>query len=79
VLLPKYLPKAAWQWRKEDLGFPCRCVIVGSDPKHDYFADVAISVDNLRKSVEFRSPAEKGWIRYADRQARATEISSAEA
>ncbi|WP_334488917.1 hypothetical protein [Bradyrhizobium algeriense] len=44
-------------------------MIVGHDRKTDYFADVAVGVEHLRKRVEFRGPDDKCWIRYADRQA----------
>jgi hypothetical protein len=72
VMLPKFPPKVAWNRRKEDLAFPCRCVIVGSDPANDFFADVAISIENLRTSVQFRGPGERRWTRYADWQTRGT-------
>jgi hypothetical protein len=49
-----------------------RCVIVGHDFETDYFADVAVGLEHLRKRVEFRGPDEKHWVRYADRQATAT-------
>ena len=71
VMLPKFPSKVAWNWKKEDLTFPCRCVIVGSDPANDFFADVSISIENLRSSVQFRGPGERRWTRYADRQTRA--------
>lgn len=48
-----------------------RCVIVGHDFETDYFADVAVRLEHLRKRVEFRGPDDKLWIRYADRQAMA--------
>jgi hypothetical protein len=71
VMLPNILPKVSWGWKKEDLEFPCKCVIVGSDPANDFFADVSISIENLRSSVQFRGPGERRWTRYADRQMRA--------
>jgi hypothetical protein len=71
IILPKFLPKVAWNWKKEDVGFPCRCVIVGSDPERDFFADVAISIEVLRSSVQFRGPGETRWTGYADRRTRA--------
>jgi hypothetical protein len=52
-------------------------VIVGHDPKTDYFADVFTSVDNLRASVEFRAPDETVWTSYAERKARAARSSAA--
>ena len=71
VMLPKFPSKVAWNWKKEDLTFPCRCVIVGSDPASDFFADVSISIEKLRSSVQFRGPGEKRWTDYADRLTRA--------
>ena len=71
VLTPARRPRSPWYWRKDDLGFSSRCVIVGHDPKTDYFADVFTSVDNLRASVEFRAPEESIWRSYADRKAQA--------
>jgi hypothetical protein len=72
TVVPKFPSKVAWNWRKEDLAFPCRGVIVGSDPANDFFADVAISIENLRSSVQSRGPGETRWSRYADRQTRGT-------
>ncbi|WP_063994381.1 hypothetical protein [Bradyrhizobium sp.] len=71
VMIPKSIAKVQWSWRKEDLTFPGRCVIVGSDPSNDFFADVSISVENLRSTVQFRRAGDGRWTRYADRQTRA--------
>jgi hypothetical protein len=71
VMLPKFPSKVAWSWKKEDLTFSCRCVIVGSDPAMDHFANASISIENLRSSVRFRRPGETRWTRYGDRQTRA--------
>jgi hypothetical protein len=60
-----------WCWRKDDLTFASRCVIVGHDSENDYFADVVTSVENLRKSVAFRGPDGSCWTSYADRKAQA--------
>ncbi|MET4260021.1 hypothetical protein ABIC09_004981 [Bradyrhizobium sp. S3.12.5] len=58
-----------WQSRYGDANLFGRCVIVGHDRTTDYFADVAIRVEHLRKRVEFRGPDDKVWVRYADREA----------
>jgi hypothetical protein len=71
VLTPAFGPRSPWYWRKDDLAFSSRCVIVGHDPKTDYFADVVTSVENLRTSVEFRAPDESVWTSYAGRRAQA--------
>lgn len=62
---------SGWCWRKDDLTFSSRSVIVGHDPETDYFANVATTVENLRASVEFRAPNESCWMSYADRKAQA--------
>ncbi|WGD53082.1 hypothetical protein QA641_03835 [Bradyrhizobium sp. CB1650] len=71
VLSPVSGPGAPWRWRKDDLIFSSRSVIVGHDSETDYFADVVTSVENLRTSVEFRAPNESCWMSYADRKAQA--------
>ncbi|WMT73324.1 hypothetical protein [Bradyrhizobium sp. Ash2021] len=71
VLTLAFGPRSPWYWRKDDLAFSARCVIVGHDPETDYFADVVTSVENLRASVEFRAPDESIWRSYADRKAQA--------
>lgn len=58
-----------WCWRKDDLSFSSRSVIVGHDSETGYFADVVTSVENLRTSVEFRAPNQSCWMSYADRRA----------
>ena len=60
-----------WCWRKDDLTFASRCVIIGRDSETDYFADAVTSVENLRTSVDFRAPNESCWTSYADRRAQA--------
>ncbi|MBR0950340.1 hypothetical protein [Bradyrhizobium canariense] len=64
-------PETSWCWRKDDLTFGFRSVIVGHDSETGYFADVVTSVENLRTSVEFRAPNESCWMSYADRKAQA--------
>ena len=59
-----------WCWRKDDLTFSSRSVIVGHDSALDHFADVVTSVENLRTSVEFRTPNQSCGMSYADRKAR---------
>ena len=68
VMGPAFDFKSPWLWRKDDLVFSSRCVIVGRDPATDYFTDVFTSVDNLRASVEFRAPEGTIWKRYTDRR-----------
>ncbi|OSI73301.1 hypothetical protein [Bradyrhizobium canariense] len=58
-------------WRKDDLTFSSRSVIVGRDSETDDFADVMTSLENLRSSVEFRAPGESCWTSYTDRKAHA--------
>ncbi|WP_342738914.1 hypothetical protein [Bradyrhizobium sp. B117] len=70
VLSPAIGPETSWCWRKDDLTFRSRSLIVGHDSETDYFADVVTSVENLRTSVEFRAPDESCWMSYADRNAR---------
>ena len=60
-----------WWWRYGDAKFIGRCVIVGHDRKTDYFADVVVGVEYLRKRIEFLGPDDKNWVRYGDRQAMA--------
>ncbi|MGY4432732.1 hypothetical protein ACVWWO_005209 [Bradyrhizobium sp. F1.13.1] len=60
-----------WCWRKDDLTFSSRSVIVGRDSETGNFADVMTSLENLRSSVEFRAPNERCWTSYADRKAHA--------
>ncbi|MDT4738412.1 hypothetical protein [Bradyrhizobium sp. WYCCWR 12699] len=71
VLSPATGPETSWCWRKDDLTFDSRSVIVGHDSTVDHFADVVTSVENLRTSVEFRAPNESCWMSYADRKAQA--------
>jgi hypothetical protein len=71
VISPAFGPGSPWYWRKDDLTFSSRSVIIGHDPETDYFADVATSVEILRASVEFRAPDESCWTSYADRKVRA--------
>jgi hypothetical protein len=58
VLSSAFGSASPWCWRKDDLTFNSRSVIVGHDSETDYFADVVTSVENLRTSVEFRAPNE---------------------
>jgi len=69
VFSPAFGWASPWCWRKDDLTFSSRSVIVGHDSEVDHFADVVTSVENLRTSVEFRAPNESCWMRYADRKA----------
>jgi hypothetical protein len=71
VFSPAFGRASPWCWRKDDLTFNSRSVIVGHDSEVDHFADVATSVQNLRSSVEFRAPNETCWMSYADRKAQA--------
>jgi len=71
VFSPAFGWASPWCWRKDDLTFSSRSVIVGHDSEFDNFADVATSVENLQTSVEFRAPNESCWISYADRKAQA--------
>ena len=71
VLSPMSGSETPWCWRKDDLTFASRCVIIGRDSETDYFADVVTSVENLRTSVDFRAPNESCWISYADCKAQA--------
>lgn len=77
VLSPLSGPETPWCWRKDDLTFASRCVIVGHDSETGYFADVVTSIENLRTSVDFRAPHENCWISYADRRAQADRPSAA--
>jgi hypothetical protein len=70
VFSPAFGPASPWRWRKDDLTFSSRSVIVGHDSEVDHFADVVTSLENLRTSVEFRAPNESCWMSYADRKAR---------
>ncbi|GAA0023112.1 hypothetical protein JOE51_004152 [Bradyrhizobium japonicum] len=69
VLSPVPSPETPWCWRKDDLTFSSRSVIVGHDSGTDHFADVVTSVENLRTSVQFQAPGESCWMSYADRKA----------
>jgi hypothetical protein len=71
VISPAFGPGSPWCWRKDDLTFSSRSVIIRHDLETDYFADVVTSVENLRTSVEFRAPDESCWTSYADRKVRA--------
>lgn len=71
VFSPAFGWASPWCWRKDDLTFSSRSVIVGHDSEVDHFADVVTSVENLRTSVEFRAPNESCWMSYADRKAQA--------
>lgn len=73
VFSPAFGLASPWCWRKDDLTFNSRSVIVGHDSTVDHFANVVMSVENLRTSVEFRAPNESCWMSYADRKARANE------
>ena len=42
VLLPLSGAETPWCWRKDDLTFASRCVIVGHDSETGYFADVVV-------------------------------------
>lgn len=56
-----------WCWRKDDLTFASRSVIVGRDSETDHFTDLVTSIENLRTSVAFRAPNESRWTSYAER------------
>jgi hypothetical protein len=71
VFSPAFGRASPWCWRKDDLTFCSRSVIVGHDSETGYFANVVTSLESLRTSVEFRAPNESRWISYADREARA--------
>ena len=77
VFLPAFGWASPWCWRKDDLTFSSRSVIVGHDSETDYFGDVVTSVENLRTSVEFRAPNESGWMSYADRKIQADQLPTA--
>jgi hypothetical protein len=77
VFSPAFGWATPWCWRKDDLTFSSRSVIVGHDSETDYFADVVTSVENLRTSVEFRAPNESCWMSYADRKAQADRLPAA--
>lgn len=68
VFSPAFGSVSPWGWRKDDLTFSSRSVIVGHDSETGHFADVVTSVENLRTSVEFRAPNESCWMSYADRK-----------
>jgi hypothetical protein len=70
VLSPGFGLGSPWCWRKDDLTFSYRSVIIGHDSETDYFADVVTSVEILKSSVQFRGPAESCWTSYADRRAK---------
>ncbi|MCK1604970.1 hypothetical protein IVB02_27120 [Bradyrhizobium sp. 166] len=77
VLSPLSGPETPWCWRKDDMTFASRCVIVGHDLETSYFADVVTSIENLRTSGDFRAPHESCWMSYADRTAQADRPSAA--
>jgi hypothetical protein len=64
VFSPAFGSASPWCWRKDDLAFSSRSVIVGHESETDYFADVVTSLENLRMSVEFRGPNENRWTSY---------------
>ncbi|MDA9436227.1 hypothetical protein [Bradyrhizobium sp. CCBAU 51627] len=64
-------PATPWSWRKDDLTFASRCVLVGHDSETGYLADAVTSIENLRNSVAFRGPDGNCWTSYADRKAQA--------
>lgn len=68
VFSPAFGSASSWCWRKDDLTFSSRSVIVGQDLETDYFADVVTRVEDLRTSVEFQAPNESCWTSYADRK-----------
>lgn len=69
--------KKPWCWRKDDLTFASRCVIVGRDPETGNFADAVTPVEDLLTSVDFRAPNESFWTSSADRRAQADRPSAA--
>ncbi len=77
VFSPTFGSSSPWCWRKDDLTFRSRSVIVDHDSETDYFADVVTSVENLRNSVPFRGPHGSCWTSYADRKALAERSNAA--
>jgi hypothetical protein len=77
VFSPAFGWASPWCWRKDDLTFSSRSVIVGHGSATDYFADVVTSVENLRTSVEFRAPNKSCWMSYADGKAQADRLPAA--
>jgi hypothetical protein len=61
----QFLARAPSLWRKEDLVFPGRVVIVGVTDDYSHMFDTTIALDNLRKTVEFRSAGSDEWVRYS--------------
>jgi hypothetical protein len=72
VLAARGGPRDVWHWKKDDMLFGSRCLVVGHDSRTDRFVDVATSLENLRSSVQFQRPGESRWIGYEDRAERGT-------
>lgn len=53
-----------WRWRKDELVFPGRSVIVGWD-KDGNIGNATTTLEDLMGSVEFKAPGKNSWSSYS--------------